>query len=69
MDDTSGNDEIYYTKSTNGGDNWSLSQRLTWNPGRSGWPDIATDPSGNVHVVWQDETPGTTQIYYKKYVK
>lgn len=69
MDDTSGNDEIYYTKSTNGGDNWSLSNRLTWNPGRSGWPDIATDPSGNVHVVWQDNTPGNTQIFYKQYIK
>jgi hypothetical protein len=27
---------------------------------------IAVDPSGNIHVVWYDDTPGDFEIYYKK---
>jgi len=29
-----------------------------WNDGSSSWPSITTDISGNIHVVWQDETDG-----------
>jgi BNR repeat-like domain len=65
-DETPGNDEIYYKKSTNGGDSWAASQRLTWNSGGSHYPEMAVDASGHLHVVWHDETPGTQEIYYKK---
>jgi hypothetical protein len=57
-DHTPGNYEIYYKKSTDGGSTWTASQRITWTSGDSGLPAIAVDSSGNVHVAWQDYTPG-----------
>ena len=63
-DDTPGNSEIYYKKSSNGGATWTPSQRLTWTSGYSSCPVIAVDASGNLHVVWSDETPGNAEIYY-----
>jgi hypothetical protein len=65
-DGTPGNDEIYYMKSTDGGSTWMTSQRLTWNSGRSGYPAIAVDSFGHIHVVWEDDTPGNVEVYYRK---
>jgi hypothetical protein len=45
---------------------WTSAKRLTWSSGDSYWPSIAVDPSGNLHVVWGDYTPGNQEIYYKK---
>ena len=64
-DSTTGNYEIYYKRSTDGGSTWTT-KRLTWNTGDSRVPAIATDSSGNIHVVWHDYTPGNGEIYYKK---
>jgi hypothetical protein len=61
-----GNDEIYYKRSTDGGDTWSALQRLTWNSGYSNCPAIDVDSNLNVHIVWHDDTPGNYEIYYKK---
>ena len=66
QDNTSGNAEIYYKKSTNGGATWTTAKRLTSTSGLSQNPDIAIDGSGNPHVVWQDNTPGNVEVYYKK---
>ncbi len=65
-DETSGNLEVYYKKSTDAGAAWSTSQRLTWNSGNSRLPAIAAGSSANLHVVWCDDTPGNYEIYYKK---
>jgi hypothetical protein len=65
-DDTPGNSEIYYKKSTNGGVTWSANQRLTWTAGYSADPAIAIDSSGSIHIVWCDNTPGNNEIYYKR---
>jgi len=65
-DDTPGNYEIYYMKSTNGGASWSAKQRLTVTSSSSQFPAIAVDATGNIHVVWQDSTPGNAEIFYKK---
>jgi hypothetical protein len=65
-DDQPGNYEVYYKNSTDGGDTWSTSERLSWNSGRSEYPVIAVDPLGNLHVAWDDDTPGNYEIYYKK---
>jgi hypothetical protein len=59
-------DDIYYKKSTDGGTSWSSTKRLTWNQGYSGWPDVTTDSSDNIHIVWNDEIPGNQEIYHKK---
>jgi len=65
-DNTSGNYEIYYRMSSDGGGSWTIRKRLTWNAGDSGSPDIAADSSGDVHIVWQDSTPGNQEIFYRK---
>jgi hypothetical protein len=64
-DVTSGNYEIYYKKSTNGGSTW-ISKRLTWNSENSWTPSIAVDSNNHLHVVWHDFSPGNSEIYYKK---
>jgi BNR repeat-like domain len=66
QDNTPGNDEIYYKKSTDGGTTWGPAQRLTWTSGDSDFPDVAIDSSNAVHVVWEDATPGKAEIYYRK---
>jgi BNR repeat-containing family member len=65
-DNTPGNSEIYYKRSTNGGTSWSVNQRLTWTAGYSSDPSIAVDSGGSLHVVWCDDTPGNDEIYYKR---
>lgn len=65
QDDTPGNNEIYYRKSTDFGATWAAAKRLTDNAGDSTYPAMAV--SGSViHAVWQDDTPGNNEIYYKK---
>jgi hypothetical protein len=65
-DGSPGDMEIFYKKSTNGGSSWGGSQRLTWNPGGSYHPAVALDSSSNIHIVWDDLTPGNNEVYYKK---
>ena len=65
-DETPGNAEIYYKRSSDGGTTWASTKRLTWTPGYSEYASLAVDPSGNPHVVWDDDTPGNTDIYYLK---
>jgi hypothetical protein len=60
----SGDSEVYYKQSQDGGTNWSASKRLTWTAGASYTPAVGTTSS--VHVVWEDETPGPAEIYYKQ---
>jgi hypothetical protein len=65
-DSTPGNYEIYYKKSTNGGETWGSVKRITWNTGGSNSPAIAVDSSNTIHIVWHDLTPGNWEIYYKR---
>jgi hypothetical protein len=65
-DDISGNYDIYYKRSTNGGLTWNPVKRLTWASGVSYFPALALDSTNTVHVVWSDETPGNIEIYYRK---
>jgi BNR repeat-like domain len=61
-----GYDELYYRKGIDGGLNWTTTQRLTWNAGYSAWSSITCESSGHVQVVWEDYTPGNTEIFYKR---
>ncbi len=47
------------------GDTWTTNKRLTNNAGASFYPAIAVDGS-NIYVVWEDDTPGNPEIYFKK---
>jgi hypothetical protein len=64
-DDTSGNFEILYKQSTDGGVAWSLEQNLSNNLGSSFRPVIKAD-GNNIHVVWHDSTPGNAKIFHKQ---
>jgi hypothetical protein len=68
-DNTPGNEEIYWKTSADGGASWSVVQRLTSNSGDSESPRIVVDSSDNLHVIWDDNTPGNYEIYYKKLIK
>jgi hypothetical protein len=65
-DDSPGNYEIYYKRSTNSGGTWGGVKRLTWNTGGSGHPAMALDSSKAIHIVWMDDITGNREIYYKK---
>jgi len=56
--------EITFTKSSDGGATWQTAVRLTNNTGDSHYPDIAVDGS-NVYAVWEDDTPGNYDIYFR----
>jgi len=64
-DDAPGNYEIYHKKSTDGGATWSSAQRLNWSSGSSIVAAIAKDSGNIVHIVWEDNTSGNSEIYYK----
>lgn len=64
-DDTAGNWEVYFMKSTDKGATWETCKNLTHNSGDSNCPSIAVR-GANVYVTWYDITPGTTEIYVKK---
>ena len=65
QDARDGNNEIYYKISTDGGTTWSADSRLTNNAGASGFPSINISGSA-LHIVWNDNRDGNTEIYYKK---
>jgi hypothetical protein len=65
-DATPGDYEVYYKKSTDGGETWSPTQRLTWMSGQSRGVKTAVDSAGYLHVAWCDDTPGDCEIYHKK---
>jgi hypothetical protein len=57
--------EIYYKRWN--GSSWTADQRLTNDPALSLGPSLASDPNGNIHLVWYDERDGNREIYYKRW--
>jgi hypothetical protein len=64
-DESTGNGDIYFRKSTNYGNNFAPTELLSNNTGSSSQVKIASD-GNNVYVVWRDETTGNGDIYFKK---
>jgi hypothetical protein len=64
-DDTSGNFEILYRRSTDGGANFGSTVNLSNNAGGSFNPAIAVS-GNNVYVVWRDDTSGNFEILYRR---
>ncbi len=64
-DERDGNEEIYFKRSTDGGESWSLDTRLTNNTSLSRKPSVRASGSA-VHVVWYDYRDGGPEIYYKR---
>ena len=65
-DSTSGDEEIYYKRSTDGGSTWSGLVRITWMSGWASPPHIAADTGSGIHLVWADHSPGNYEIFYKR---
>jgi hypothetical protein len=60
--------ELYYTdiyySYRNADGTWAEPEDISNNDGDSAYPAIAVDSQDNVHVVWEDNTPGIHQIFY-----
>ena len=67
MDDSdSGINDIFYRRSTDGGASFvEPAKNISDNVGDSDSPAIAVSAS-TVHVVWQDNTPGNSDIFYRR---
>jgi hypothetical protein len=44
---------------------WTPSKRLTWTSGWSMVPAIARGASHTLYIVWDDDTPGNSEIHFK----
>jgi len=64
-DNSPGNFEIFYKKSTDDGATWSALKRLTWTAGKSQYPATALDSTNKVYVLWLDEALGDAQLFGK----
>jgi len=64
-DSMDGNLEIYYTKLDNNGTTLVDDTRLTTDSASSIFPAIAVDTNNNVHITWDDDRDGNSEIYYK----
>jgi hypothetical protein len=62
-DDTPGNNEIFFTKSKNGGASFEPPLNLSNNNGSSAFPRLVVSEP-NVYVVWYDYSPGQSDIFF-----
>jgi len=65
-DDTTGNNQIYFTSSSDNGTNFGLPRNLSLDTGSSGsnttGPQMAVFGS-KLYIVWPDNTPGSYEVY------
>src|SRR5215213_10565960 len=64
-DNSSGNDDIYFSASADNGTTFNGIENLSNNDGRSDKPQIAA-VGVNVYVVWRDNSSGNDDIYFKR---
>jgi glutaredoxin len=64
QDNTSGNYDIYFAHSSDNGKNFESARNLSKNNGSSELPQVTAD-GNNVYVVWQDNTSGNYDVYFK----
>jgi len=64
-DSTPGNNEILFKKSTDEGTTWTTNTNLSNTAGGSYDPSVVVD-GPYTYVVWDDNTPGNYEIYFKK---
>jgi len=66
-DSTPGNRDIFFSQSLDAGATFSAAQNLSNDTGLSSVPLILADGKGNLNVLWQDATPGVSQIFYSRF--
>ena len=65
QDNTPGNFDILFRASGNEGSSFGSTKNLSNNDGDSEDPQIISS-GGNVYVVWEDDTLGNFDIFFKK---
>jgi len=60
----SGNSDIWYTTSANGGGNWSAPSQITTDPGSDYNPAITQTSDGKIWVAWYSYRSGNADIWY-----
>ena len=65
-DAITGNQDIFFKKSTDGGDIFTDEINLSKDPGGSGDPQIHVS-GRNLYIVWDGTTPGANGIFLRKY--
>jgi hypothetical protein len=65
-DTAPGNSDIFFSRSVNGGGTFSTPQNLSNDPGMSTTAQMAVDKNGNINVVWGDNTPGPSQVFFSR---
>lgn len=69
-DDSPGNADILFTKSTDRGNSFSIKPiNLSKNVGRSLYPDVAISRSNNSYIIWSDDTPGNYEVFLLRNVQ
>jgi predicted secreted protein with PEFG-CTERM motif len=58
------NYDVLFAKSTDGGATFTTPVNISKNVGASGWAQVAV--SGNIYVIWEDNTPGNYDILISK---
>ena len=66
-DDSLGNPDIFFTKSTDGGNTFSDKPiNLSKNKGNSSDPEVFSNEKNDIFVVWDDDSPGNADIFFTK---
>ena len=65
QDNTTGNNEIYLKRSTDGGISFDSKKNISNSIGDSQFPQIVSE-GNKTFVVWQDNTTGNNEIYLKR---
>ena len=63
-----GNQDIYFSRSTDGGQTFSRNIRVNDDPGTDGQfnPSLGVDAEGTVYLAWHDLRDGNADIYFAK---
>jgi hypothetical protein len=66
MDNRNGDNDIYFTTSTDGGNTFSSDKKLNDDVGvaEQRYPSVAVDIAGNIYIVWEDRRNGNWDIYF-----
>lgn len=66
--DSPGNIDIFFSRSTDGGQSFSAPRNLSNTPGNTRTAQIALDSGGNINLVWTDNVPPafSTDIFFTR---
>lgn len=64
IDNVSGQNEVYYSNSSNRGATWSAKVNVSARAGNTTDADLEIDSNGILHIAYDDNTPGEYDIYY-----